>query len=61
MKFGILLIILGCTTLIIYLYFASRIRESRNVSQFIQGILLGLSISMNFMGIVLTVAELAAK
>lgn len=56
-KKGILLIILGNLLYLAYIYFYGN--ETSNFSDFSSGILLGLSIGCNFVGIILTVAYMS--
>lgn len=51
-KSGILLIILGNLLYLLYIFFAGK--ETSNFGEFSSGLLLGLSIASNLLGIVLT-------
>ncbi len=55
-KLGIVLIILGIILLLAYFAFGGN--ETSNFGQFSQGVLLGLSIGINLVGIILTVSGL---
>ena len=59
LKKGILLIILGNLLCIAYIYFCGN--ETSNFSDFSSGLLLGLSIGCNFVGIILTVAYMSKE
>ena len=56
-KIGTTLIIIGNILYIIYIYFSKS--ESSNFGDFFNGLLLGLSIGINLIGIILTVASIA--
>ena len=56
-KKGIVLIILGNLLYLAYIYFSGN--EMSNFSDFSSGLLLGLSIGCNFIGIILLVAYMS--
>ena len=57
LKTGILLIILGNLSYLAYIFFCGN--ETSNFSDFSSGLLLGLSIGCNLVGIILTVAYMS--
>ncbi len=57
LKTGTLLIILGNLLYLTYIYFSGK--ETSNFGNFSSGILIGLSIGCNLVGIVLTVAYMS--
>ena len=57
LKTGTLLIILGNLLYLAYIYFCRN--EASNFSDFSSGLLLGLSIGCNLVGIILTVAYMS--
>lgn len=57
LKSGISLIVLGNLLYLAYMYFSSN--SSSSFSDFSSGLLVGLSIGCNFIGIVLTVAYIS--
>lgn len=57
LKTGILLIILGNLLYLAYIFFCGN--ETSNFSDFSSGLLLGLSIGCNLVGIILTVAYMS--
>ena len=57
LKIGISLIILGNLLYLAYIYFCGN--ETSNFGDFSSGLLLGLSIGINFIGIILTVAYMS--
>ncbi len=59
LKTGTVLIALGCLLCAAYLYFCKN--EVSAFGDFSSGILLGMSIGCNFVGIILTVAYMAEK
>ena len=59
LKKGTLLIILGNLLYLAYIFFGGN--ETSNFSDFSSGLLLGLSIGCNFVGIILIVAYMAKK
>ena len=59
LKTGTVLIALGCLLCVAYLYFCKN--EVSAFGDFSSGILLGMSIGCNFVGIILTVAYMAEK
>lgn len=56
-KSGIFLIILGNLLYLSYIYFASK--ETSNFGDFSSGLLLGISIGANLIGIILTVSYIS--
>lgn len=58
-KTGLYLIILGNLLYISYILFGQN--ETSNLGEFTSGLLLGLSISINLVGIILTAASLAKE
>lgn len=59
LKTGTLLIILGNLLYLAYIFFAGS--ETSNFSDFSSGLLLGLSIGCNLVGIILTVAYMSKE
>ncbi len=59
LKIGTLLIILGNLLYLAFTFFTGN--ETSNFSDFSSGLLLGLSIGCNFVGIILIVAYMAKK
>ncbi len=59
LKTGMLLIALGCLLYVAYLYFCKN--EVSAFGDFSSGILIGLSIGCNFVGIILTASCMAKK
>lgn len=59
LKIGTVLIALGCLLCVAYLYFCKN--EVSAFGDFSNGILTGLSIGCNFVGIILTVSCMAEK
>ena len=59
LKTGTLLIILGNLLYLAYIYFCGN--ETSSFEQFSSGLLVGLSIGCNFVGIILIVAYMAKK
>lgn len=59
LKTGILLIILGNVLYFVYTFFAKNIAS--DFGDFVNGVLLGISISSNLIGIILTVAYSAKE
>lgn len=57
LKTGTMLIILGNLLYLVYMYFQGN--ETSNFSNFSSGLLLGLSIGCNFIGIILTIAYMS--
>lgn len=57
LKTGIMLIILGNLLYLVYMY--SQGNETSNFGKFSSGLLLGLSIGCNFIGIILTIAYMS--
>ena len=58
-KTGLYLIILGNLLYVTYIFFGQN--ETSNLGEFSSGLLLGLSISINLVGIILTAASLAKE
>lgn len=59
LKAGTVLIVLGCLLCAAYLYFCKN--EVSAFGDFSSGILIGMSIGCNFVGIILTVSCMAEK
>ena len=57
LKSGLTLIILGNLLYLVYIYFTGN--ETSNFSDFSSGLLLGLSIGSNLVGIILTVSYIS--
>ena len=58
-KIGLYLIILGNLLYVSYIFFGQK--ETSNLCEFTSGLLLGLSISINLVGIILSVISLAKE